>query len=69
MLIDGTWHDQWDDTEKHGGRFEPWEAAFRTWVTSDGAPGPTGEGGFKAELARDHLYVSYACTWLHRTHS
>ncbi len=67
LLIDGTWHDQWYDTDKHGGRFERWESAFRNWVTSDGAPGPTGEGGFKAEPGRYHLYVSYACPWAHRT--
>lgn len=67
LLIDGTWHDQWYDTDKHGGRFERWESAFRNWVTSDGAPGPAGEGGFKAEPGRYHLYVSYACPWAHRT--
>ena len=33
----------------------------------DGAPGPTGEGGFAAEKDRYHLYVSYACPWAHRT--
>ena len=30
-------------------------------------PGPTGEGGFKAEAGRYHLYVSLACPWAHRT--
>ena len=25
------------------------ETRFRNWVTADGSPGPTGEGGFKAE--------------------
>ncbi|CAN5622957.1 glutathione S-transferase family protein [soil metagenome] len=33
----------------------------------DGAPGPTGEGGFPAEPGRYHLYVSHACPWAHRT--
>jgi len=40
---------------------------FRHWVTPDGSPGPTGDGGFSAELGRYHLYVSYACPWAHRT--
>jgi putative glutathione S-transferase len=36
-------------------------------VTADGSPGPDGEGGFKAESGRYHLYVSMACPWAHRT--
>ena len=36
-------------------------------MTPDGAPGVTGNGGFKAELGRYHLYVSLACPWAHRT--
>ncbi len=36
-------------------------------MTADGAPGPTGDGGFKAEAGRYHLYVSLACPWAHRT--
>ena len=43
------------------------ETQFRNWVTPDGRPGPTGEGGFKAEAGRYHLYVSLACPWAHRT--
>ena len=50
-----------------GGRFVRNEAQFRNWVTPDGAPGPSGEGGFKAEAGRYHLYVSLACPWAHRT--
>ena len=42
-------------------------STFRNWVTPDGAPGPTGAGGFKAEPGRYHLYVSLACPWAHRT--
>src|SRR3546814_706098 len=67
LLIDGTWHDQWYDTAKSGGRFERQESAFRNWVTADGSAGPSGEGGFKAEAGRYHLYVSLACPWAHRT--
>ena len=40
---------------------------LRHWVTRDGAPGPTGEGGFKAEAGRYHLYVAWNCPWAHRT--
>ncbi|MGI4941993.1 MAG: glutathione S-transferase family protein [Janthinobacterium lividum] len=67
LLIDGTWHDQWYDTEATGGRFVRSESQFRHWVTPDGAPGPTGAGGFAAEAGRYHLYVSLACPWAHRT--
>src|SRR5210317_912603 len=49
------------------GEFVRWESLFRSWITPDGAPGPSGEGGFGAEPGRYHLYVSYACPWAHRT--
>jgi len=32
-----------------------------------GSAGPSGDGGFKAEPGRYHLYVSLACPWAHRT--
>ncbi|MFP4004019.1 MAG: glutathione S-transferase family protein [Alphaproteobacteria bacterium] len=66
-LIEGVWHDQWYDTKRTGGRFVRPDTSFRNWVTPDGAPGPTGEGGFEAEPGRYHLYVSFACPWAHRT--
>lgn len=67
LLIDGVWHDQWYDTKETGGAFKRTDAKFRNWVTADGSAGPTGDGGFKAEAGRYHLYVSYACPWAHRT--
>jgi len=67
LLVDGVWRDRWYDTKSTGGRFVRTESAFRNWITADGSPGPTGEGGFKAEAGRYHLYVSYACPWAHRT--
>ena len=67
LLVEGIWQDRWYDTEKSGGRFVRPESRFRNWVTADGSPGPTGEGGFKAEPGRYHLYVSLACPWAHRT--
>ncbi|WP_259755096.1 glutathione S-transferase family protein [Pseudomonas sp. GCEP-101] len=66
QLIDGRWQDQWYDTSKDG-RFQRENAQRRNWVTADGQPGPTGEGGFRAEAGRYHLYVSLACPWAHRT--
>ena len=67
LLVDGKWVDQWYDTDKTGGKFEREEAGFRNWVTVDGQPGPSGDGGFAAESGRYHLYVSMACPWAHRT--
>src|SRR5690606_21761256 len=67
QLIDGDWFTGWYDTSKTGGRFERTSPRFRNWVTADGEPGPSGEGGFEARPGRYHLYVSYACPWAHRT--
>ncbi|XKH00070.1 glutathione S-transferase family protein [Marinobacter nauticus] len=67
LLVDGKWVDKWYDTDKTGGKFEREEAGFRHWVTADGQPGPAGDGGFRAESGRYHLYVSMACPWAHRT--
>lgn len=66
-LVDGVWQDVWYDTRSTGGHFKRADSSFRNWVTADGAPGPTGDGGFKAEAGRYHLYVSLACPWAHRT--
>jgi len=67
LLIDGQWADRWYDTKATKGRFVRSEAQFRHWITADGRAGPSGEGGFKAEAGRYHLYVSLACPWAHRT--
>ena len=67
LLQDGRWVDSWYDTKSTQGRFVRSTAQFRNWVTSDGSPGPSGIGGFKAEEGRYHLYVSLACPWAHRT--
>ena len=65
--IDGVWHDDSSDRHTRDGRFVRRDSQFRNWVSLDGAPGPSGEGGFQAEPGRYHLYVSLACPWAHRT--
>lgn len=67
ILIEGVWKDQWYDTQSTGGRFVRSESRYRNWITPDGLPGQTGDGGFAAEPGRYHLYVSFACPWAHRT--
>lgn len=67
QLVDGVWQDVAYDTSKTGGAFVRPVTRFRNWITPDGAPGPTGTGGFRAESGRYHLYISHACPWAHRT--
>ena len=68
QLIDGRWDTAWYDTDRQpAAPSAARTAGFRNWITADGAPGPSGEGGFAAESGRYHLYVSYACPWAHRT--
>jgi putative glutathione S-transferase len=67
LLVDGRWTNTGYDTARHGGRFQRDTSRFRHWITPDGAPGPTGDGGFKAEAGRYHLYIARACPWAHRT--
>lgn len=68
MLVDGKWVENWQPvqaTDAKGG-FVRQVSSFRSWVTPDGAPGPTGEGGFKAAGGRYHLYVALICPWASR---
>ena len=67
LLVKGQWQDVWYSTEENQGEFQRSESQFKHWITADGSAGPTGNGGFKAEAGRYHLYVSYACPWAHRT--
>ncbi len=68
QLVNGVWKTAVplaaSDTD---GEFRRKAAVFRNWVTTDGSPGPSGEGGFKAESERYHLYIAWACPWAHRT--
>jgi putative glutathione S-transferase len=68
MLLDGKWSEVWKPvqaTDAKGG-FVRQISSFRSWVTPDGAPGPTGEGGFRAERNRYHLYAALGCPWAAR---
>jgi putative glutathione S-transferase len=67
LLVNGVWQAQAADARRAAGRFNRAPTIIRNWITPDGSPGPSGEGGFKAEPGRYHLYVSYACPWAHRT--
>jgi putative glutathione S-transferase len=67
LLVDGKWVDAWYETKSNQGEFKRQDSLFRHWITTDGSPGPSGVGGFKAEAGRYHLYVSLACPWAHRT--
>ncbi len=67
QLIDGVWTDDALIKKTADGRFNRANSTLRNWITPDGRPGPSGDGGFKAEAGRYHLYVSLACPWAHRT--
>lgn len=68
-LKNGEWHDEWAHNDEDSGEFERDESAFRSWITPDGSPGPTGKGGFPAEGGRYRLYISLACPWAHRANA
>lgn len=65
MLIDGKWEGDWQQSSRSDGdgRFIRESSTFRHWITPDGSAGPTGEGGFKAEPGRYHLYIALNCPW------
>ncbi|SNY91285.1 putative glutathione S-transferase [Cohaesibacter sp. ES.047] len=69
MLVNGQWKGNWQPVQKadEKGRFVRQVSGFRNWITPDGRPGPTGEGGFEAEADRYRLYVALICPWASRT--
>lgn len=69
MLVNGRWIADWQPVQAKDekGGFVRQTSQFRNWVTPDGSAGPTGEGGFAAEMGRYHLYVALICPWASRT--
>ena len=67
QLIDGKWTDE-EATERLSadGSYKRANSKIRNWVTADGSPGPSGEGGSKTESGRYHLYISLSCPFAHR---
>src|SRR5262245_10503761 len=67
LLVNGIWQDETHEVRTKDGRFVRPTTRYRNWITEDGNPGPSGEGGFAAAQGRYHLYVALACPWAHRT--
>jgi putative glutathione S-transferase len=63
MLVDGKWSADWHpiQSKDRKGGFVRQDSQYRNFVT------PAGEGGFKAEAGRYHLYVALICPWASRT--
>lgn len=68
MLVDGKWSAHWHPVQASDakGAFVRQVSSFRSWITADGAAGPTGEAGFRAEPGRYHLYAALICPWATR---
>ena len=67
MLVNGKWQTEETFPSNDRGQFIRRDTSIRNWVTRDGAPGRSGNSGFRAEPGRYHLYVALACPWAHRT--
>ena len=67
LLVDGVWQDEQHEVRTNDGRFVRPTTRYRNWITPDGSPGLSGEGGFPAARGRYHLYVALSCPWAHRT--
>ena len=69
MLVNGEWVSNWQPVQAKDseGRFIRQASRFRNFITPDGGPGVTGDGGFTAETGRYHLYVALICPWACRT--
>jgi putative glutathione S-transferase len=66
LMLHGEWQDDDAISSDARGHYIRAASRFRHWITADGAAGPSGDGGFKAEPDRYHLFVSYNCPWAHR---
>jgi putative glutathione S-transferase len=67
FFVEGRWHEDTEANRHERGRFVRTPSIYRNWITADGSPGASGEGGFAAEPGRYHLYVAHACPWAYRT--
>ena len=68
QLVNGKWvSDDVAASEMKDGAFHREPTRFRNWLTPDGAPGPEGQPGIRAETGRFQLFVSYLCPWASRT--
>jgi glutathionyl-hydroquinone reductase len=67
LMINGDWINDDSIPSDARGHFIRAASQFRHWITVDGAAGPSGKNGFKAEPGRYHLFVSFNCPWAHRT--
>lgn len=67
VMASGEWLTD-DDVARAGGdgRWTRAPSLLGNWITRDGSPGPTGDGGFPAEPGRYHLYAAWNCPWAHR---
>jgi putative glutathione S-transferase len=66
QMVDGKWSREPLVKSDEKGAFVRPGSSIRNSITANGAAGPTGDSGFKAEAGRYHLYVSLACPWAHR---
>jgi len=66
VMIEGVWHVEEPKQDDKDGRWQRARSPLRSWITPDGSPGPSGDGGYKAEAGRYHLYISKSCPWAHR---
>lgn len=67
LMLNGVYlkQDPEPDTNEDG-EFRRTASSIRNWITADGSPGPTGEGGFAAQDGRYHLFLAWNCPWAHR---
>ncbi|NTS30758.1 glutathione S-transferase family protein [Phyllobacterium sp. BT25] len=67
-LVNGEWvKGDVAASEMKDGAFHREATHFHSWITPDGAPGPSGQPGLPAEPGRYQLFVSYLCPWASRT--
>ncbi|MEM6490556.1 MAG: glutathione S-transferase C-terminal domain-containing protein [Pseudomonadota bacterium] len=67
VLEGGVWRTDDDVAQTPAdGRWRRAPSQFRNWITTDGASGPTGRGGFPMQAGRYHLYAAWNCPWAHR---